>query len=35
MNNEYNKYNAQLSQDLTKCQAHLQNLMKYNAQIQE
>jgi len=34
-NNEYNRYNQQMSQDLSKCEAHLQNLMKYNAQIQE
>lgn len=34
-NNEYNRYNQQMSQDLAKCEAHLQNLMKYNAQIQE
>lgn len=24
-----------MTQDLAKCEAHLQNLMKYNAQIQE
>lgn len=34
-NHEFNQYNDQLEKDLTKCQIHLQNLMKYNAQIQE
>lgn len=32
---DYEKYNQQMVKDLAKCQAHYQNLMKYNVYIQE
>lgn len=34
-NKDYENYNAEMRKDLAKCQAHYQNLLKYNAHIQE